>query len=174
MRHITAPGLARWKILVVMIGIGLLAVACGSGGNNSSGAAAPSGQAPSHAATSPASPHTSAVCQDAAALHASVSKLAQVRVNSGTVNSLKADLQGAKSDLPALTASAKGQWQAQTGAMKSALNEAQSAVAALASQPSADTATNAAHAIGGVNTATQNLLAAVNTDCPSVSPSPSM
>jgi hypothetical protein len=86
---------------------------------------------------------------------------------------ITADLTTVKSNLTAFVTEARGQWQAQTAALKSALTDVQAAAKSLAASPSVSAAGSVASSLGGVSTATQNLLAAVSTDCPSASPSPS-
>lgn len=162
---------ARWTVVVIVVGLGLITAACGSGGSGPpANASSPAAAAPSSASPS----GTSVLCQDAAALRASLHKLTQVQIGAGTVSEIKADLQAVKSRLSALTAEARSQWQQQVSALKTALAGLQSAVAKVGSQPSTEAVAGVVTAVGKVNTAGQDLLAAINTDCPSLSPSPSM
>jgi hypothetical protein len=69
-----------------------------------------------------------AVCADAAALRASLDKLAHVSVRKGAVSEIKAGLKDVQANLTALVNDARGQWQAQTDALKSALAKLQTAV----------------------------------------------
>jgi hypothetical protein len=78
-----------------------------------------------------------------------------------------------KAKLTAFTAQAKGEWQPQTTALKSALAKLQTAASDLAAHPSLSTVSGVVTAVGGVATAAGSLLAAVGTKCPSASPSPS-
>ena len=152
-------------------GLVLLAAGCGSGGSTSS---TPSTATSSSTTASPAtSPSNSVLCADAAALRASLDKLRQVRVGAGTVTEITSDLNGVKAALTTFTNNARGQWQAQTSSLDSALAKLRTSASNLAAHPGVSTASGVVAALGEVNTATQNLLAAVNTNCPSASPSSS-
>ena len=164
---------ARWKLAAAACGLALLAVACGSSGTPSGGTS--SGVPSSSASAAPATtPPNAVVCDDAAALRASLDKLTHVKVGTGTASQIRADLDDVEANLTALVNHARGQWQAQTSALQSTLTTLKTAVSNLASNPSASTVSGVVTALGGVNTAAQNLLAVVNTSCPSASPSPSM
>ena len=78
-----------------------------------------------------------------------------------------------EANLTALVNHARGQWQAQTSALQSTLTTLKTAVSNLAANPGASTVSGVVTALGGVNTAARNLLAVVNTSCPSASPSSS-
>lgn len=152
-------------------GLALLAAGCGSGGSSSS---TPSTATSSSTAPSPtAAPSNSVLCADAAALRASLDKLRQVRVGAGTVNEITADLNGVKTALTTFTNNARGQWQAQTSSLDSALAKLKTSASNLAAHPGVSAVSGVVTALGEVNTAAQNLLAAVNTSCPSASPSSS-
>ena len=116
MRRVTAIRPPRWQTVAVAAGAALLAAACGSSGTPSSGSspsttsAAPSSAAPSSAAPGP----TSALCQDAAALRASIDTLTHVQVGQGMGDEIKSDLADVKAKLNTLTTQAHGQWQSQT------------------------------------------------------------
>jgi len=94
-------------------------------------------------------------------------------VQKGMKNEITADLTDVKTKLTAFVDAAHGQWQAQTAALKSALTKLQSEVKNLTASPSVGALASVATAIGEVGIATQNLLAAVSTRCPSASASPS-
>jgi hypothetical protein len=164
---------ARWKLVMITCGLALLAAGCGSGGSASS-SNSPSGAAssPAAAATTP-SPGNSVLCADAAALRASLDKLRHVTVGAGAVSQITADLQDVKTALTTFGSNAHSQWQAQTSSLKAALDTLGTAVSSLTASPGTSTVTGVVTALGGVNTAAQNLLAAVNTSCPSASASPS-
>ena len=163
---------ARWKLAVVACGLALLAAACGSSGTPSGGTS--SGASSSSASAAPATtPPNAVLCDDAAALRASLDKLTHVNVGIGTASQIRADLNDVEANLTALVNHARGQWQAQTSALQSTLTTLKTAVSNLASNPSASTVSGVVTALGGVNTAARNLLAVVNTSCPSASPSPS-
>jgi hypothetical protein len=163
---VTRP--ARWRLAAIAGGLALLTVACGSSGSTASGGA-PSSSAPAAAGSSP----SSALCADAAALFGSLNQLTHLKVHKGMKNDITAKLTAVKANLTAFVTEARGQWQAQTAALKSALTSLQTAVKSLTASPSASAVGGVVTALGGVSTATQSLLAAVSTPCPSASPSPS-
>ena len=168
---------ARWRLAALVGGLALLTAACSSSsssqasGGTTSGAPSPSASssAPATASSSP----NSALCDEADALFASLEQLTHIKVQKGMKNEITADLTDVKTKLTAFVDAAHGQWQAQTAALKSALTKLQGEVKNLTASPSVSTLAAVATAIGGVGTATQNLLAAVSTRCPSASPSPS-
>ena len=177
MRRITLTGPA-FKVAAIALGAGLLLVACGSGSGSSSATSAPATSAAvsspaSAAASSPTPGGSAALCADAAALRSSVSSLTHIKVGKGSANQIKSGVANVKTKLTAFTAQAKGQWQAQTTALKSALAKLQTAASNLASHPSLSTVPGVVTAVGGVTTAAGSLWAAVGTTCPSGSPSPS-
>jgi hypothetical protein len=98
-------------------------------------------------------------------------KLRHVTVGPGMASEITAGLASLQSSLATFVNDAKGQWQAQTSALKSALTALQSAVKDLAASPGTSTAGQTRTALANVNTAARNLLAAVNPACPSPSPS---
>jgi len=120
-----------------------------------------------------ASPSSSVLCADAAALRASLDKLRHVNVQPGAVNEITSDINDTRAALTTLVSHAHGQWQAQTRALGYALGTLKTAASSLAASPGASTVSGVVAALGQVNTAAQNLLAAVNPDCPSASPSSS-
>jgi len=113
------------------------------------------------------------LCADAAALRSSLDQLRHVSVQPGAVSQITADLNNVKAALTTLVTSAHGQFQAQTSALSAALDTLKTAVSSLGASPGVSTVSGVVSALGKVNTAAQNLLAAVNTDCPSASSSPS-
>ena len=175
MRRVTAIRPPRWQAVAVAAGAALLAAACGSSGTPSSGSspsttsAPPSSAAPSSAAPSPAS----ALCQDAAALRASIDTLTHVQVGQGTGDEIKSDLADVKAKLNTLTTQAHGQWQSQTTALSASLDKLQTAVSNLTSNPSASTVSATVTALRDVSAAAGSLLSAIGTKCPSVSASAS-
>lgn len=160
-------GAARWKIVVAVCALALIA-GCGSGSGTSSGST--SSPVPTTASAA-ASPSNSLLCADVAALRASLDNLRHVSVGPGAVSEITADLNDVKAALEKLVTDARGQYQAQTSSLSSALSKLKTSVSDLAAHPSASTLSGVATALGGVNTAAQDLLAAVNTSCPSASPS---
>ena len=168
-------GTARWKLVLAVCGLALLA-GCGSG--STSPATSPSAPAsPSVPATSssaaPSASSSSALCDDAAALRAALDQLRHVNVQPGAVSEITSDVTNVKSALTTLVTNAHGRFQAQTSALSSALNTLSTAVGSLRASPGVSTVSGVVSALGQVNTAGQKLLAAVNTDCPSASPSSS-
>jgi len=156
-------GVAIACATAVVCGLALLAAGCGSSGTSS-------GSPPASAASSSA-PANAALCADATALRASLDKLRHVSAGAGMADEITADLNEVKTALTTLVNEARGQWQAQTSALSSALAKLRTAVSDLAAHPGASTVSGVAAALGEVSTAAQNLLAAVNTSCPSASPS---
>ena len=178
------PTLARpaWKVGTVALAAGLVTVACGSsstssgaaGASSSTTSAAPSSLAASTpAASTPAASPASVLCQDVAALRASLDKLKHVTVGKGTVDEIKADLADVKAKLGVVKTELHGQWQAQVSALEDSLAKLQAAVNDLASNFSASTISGTVSALRGVAAAGSNLLAALSKQCPSASPSPS-
>ena len=168
-------GTARWKLALAVCGLALLA-GCGSG-STSSGTSP--GSSPADAASATSSPasaspsSSSALCADAAAIRASLDQLRHINVQPGAVSEITADINNVKTALTMLVTNAHGQFQAQTSALSTALNTLSTAVSSLRASPGVSTVSGVVSALGKVNTAGQNLLAAVNTDCPSASPSSS-
>jgi predicted RNA-binding Zn ribbon-like protein len=156
-------GVAIVCSIAVVCGLALLAAGCGA-------SASSSGSAPASAASSSV-PANSALCADAAALRALLDKLRRVNVGAGMVDEITADLHEVQTALTTLVNDARGQWQAQTSALSSALAKLRTSVSTLAAHPGVGAVSDLVTALGGVNTAAQNLLAAVNTSCPSASPS---
>jgi hypothetical protein len=155
----------------VTLAAGLLAVGCGSGGLYGGGGSSGSTSA---AASSPAPSPTSALCQDAAALRASLNKLTHVSVGPGAGDEIKTDLADVKEKLNAVRAQSHGELQAQTNALKTALLKLQGAASTLSSNPSASAVSDVVAALREVSSAGSTLLAALSKKCPSASASPSM
>ena len=161
---------ARWSMAAVVLAAGLLAAACGSGGlyggGSSSGNASP-------AASSPAASPTSALCQDAAALRASIDTLTHVTVGQGMGDEIKSDLADVRAKLNTFKAQAHGQMQSQTDALSASLDKLQTAVSGLTANPSASTVSATVSALREVSAAAGSLLTAIGKKCPSASSSPS-
>ena len=164
-------GPTRWKLVMIAGGLALLAAGCGSSGSTSG--APPTAASSSTTASPAASPSNSVLCADAAALRASLDKLRHVNVGAGTVTEITADLNDVKTALTTFTNNARGEWQAQTSSLDSALGKLRTSASNLAAHPGVSTAAGVVTALGEVNTAAQDLLAAVNTSCLSASPSSS-
>ena len=163
-------GTAGRRLALAACGLALLA-GCGSGSTSSS--SSPSAAASATSSSAAPSPSDSALCADAAALRSSLDQLRHVNVQSGAVSQITANLNNVKAALTTLVTSAHGQFQAQTSALSAALDTLKTAVSSLGASPGVSTVSGVVSALGKVNTAAQNLLAAINTDCPSASSSPS-
>jgi uncharacterized protein len=139
-----------------------------------SGSTSPGGT--SSTATSPSaspSPSSSVLCADVAALRASLDQLVHVKVQAGVASEITSDLENVQAALTKLVNDARGQWQAQTSALKAALDTLKTAVGSLTASPGASTVSAVAAALGQVKRAAQDLLVAAGTACPSASPSSS-
>jgi len=167
---------------MVALAAGLLTAACGSSSTSPSLASSPSSAttaaatspaATSPAATSPAPTSTSALCQDVAALRASVDKLKHVTIGKGTADELKADVADVKTKLGAVKTEAHGQAQAQISAMEDSIAKLQSAVKTLTSNFSVSAVSDTVSAVRGVATSASSLLGALSKQCPSATASPS-
>ena len=174
MRRLTAIRPPRWQAAAVAAGAALLVAACGSGGGLYGGSSPSTTSAPpSSAAPSSVAPGaTSALCQDAAALRASVNTLTHVQVGPGVGDELKSDLADVKQKLATFKAQAHGQWQSQTNALSASLTKLQTEVSKLTSNPSASAVSATVSALREVSAAAGSLLTAVGKKCPSVSASP--
>ena len=86
------------------------------------------------------------------------------------VNEITADLNDVKTALTTFVNDAHGQYQAQTSSLSSALSKLKTSVSDLAAHPGVSTVSTWWPPLARVNTAGQNLLAAVNTSCLSASP----
>jgi hypothetical protein len=170
MRRITAIRPPRWQTVAAAAGAALLAAACGSSGTPAGGSS-PSTTAAAPSSTAPSS--TSAVCQDAAALRASIDTLTHVQVGSGMGDEIKSDLADVKAKLNTLTTQANGQWQSQTSALSASLDKLQTAVSKLTSNPGASTVSATVSALRDVAAAAGSLFTAIGTRCPSESASAS-
>jgi hypothetical protein len=180
MRRVTANRPSWWQTVAAAAGAAFLVAACGSSGSSSGGSspattsAAPTSAAPTSAAPSPAAPSsTSALCQDAAALRASIDTLTHVTVGQGMGDEIKSDLADVKAKLKTLTTEAHGQWQSQTSGLSAALGKLQTAVSNLTSNPSASTVSATVSALREVSAAAGSLFTAIGTKCPSVTASAS-
>ena len=162
----------RGRLAALAAGLALLAaVGCGPGSSTSSASAPAPTAASSAPAASPAA--TSVLCTDAAALRTSLGKLTHVNVGAGTVNQIKTNLTDVQANLTTFANDAKGQWQAQTSALKSATAKLDKAAKNMTANPGISALAGVTTALGDVNTAAQNLLAAVNTHCLAASPTAS-
>jgi hypothetical protein len=168
MRRVT-PTRTAWKAAAITLG-GLLIAACSSA---SSSPSAPATTAATSSATATPQSASSALCQDVAALRASVDKLKHVTIGKGTVDELTADVADVKTKLGAVTTEAHGQAQAQISAMEDSIAKLESAVKTLTSNFSASAVSATVSAVQGVAASASSLLGALSTRCPSASASPS-
>ena len=172
MRRVTAHRAPWWQTIALAAGTALLAAACGSSGGLYGGSSpSPTSAAPTSAAPAP-SP-TSALCQQAAALRASIHTLTDITVGQGMGDEIKSDLADVRSKLNAFTAQAHGQYHSQTSALSASLDKLQTAVSDLSANPSASTVSATVGALRDVSAAAGSLLSAVGQRCPSVTTSPS-
>jgi hypothetical protein len=141
-----------WKTAAAASVITTLAVACGSSGTGSGPSATTD-----HSASSPAQPPqaSTAVCQDNAALQASLANLADVSKGKGALKQAKTALKDAKPEFTALTGDAHGTFSIQINALKSALTTLQTAVKGVSSGSSS--VAEVRTALGGVTKAATNL-----------------
>jgi len=161
---------------VITAAAGLLSAACGSSTTSPAGGGASPSPSPSlspPAATLPAANPASPLCQDVAALRTSLKTLTHVKIGRGTVDEIKSDIADVQAKLSALVATAKGEWQAQTSALQSALDKLKTAVSDLKAHPSVSMVSGAVSAVRGVSAAGGSLLTAAGSQCPQASASPS-
>ena len=110
-------GAARWKTVMAVGGLALLAAGCGSGSGTSSGSVSITAPSSSTTGSSAASPSASVLCADAAALRAALDKFRHLSVGIGTAGQITADLSDLKAALATFEADARAQYQAQTSAL---------------------------------------------------------
>lgn len=157
--NLTTP--ARWRLAAAGCGVALLTVACGSSSSSTA-----SGGSSTPAATPSAA--SSALCADAAALRTALGKLTSIQASAGqgAANEVKTDLANVKTAATTFANDAKGEWQPQTSALKSALTSLGTAVQKLAANPTTAGVSSVVTAVGQVSTSAQQLFAAVGKDCP--------
>jgi len=159
------PG--RLRMVAVAVAAGLLLAACSSTTTTTS-----PGSGATATTASPAPSPTSAVCQAAAELRASVNALAHVKIGQGTVDEIKSDLANVETKLTALTAELHDANKPQASAVNSALNTLKTAVSDLSAHPSASTLGGVATAVSGVTTSVGNLLTSLAPQCGATPASP--
>jgi len=170
MRRVTAGRHSWWQTVAAAAGAAFLVAACGSSGTPAGGSSpSTTSAAPSSSAPSP----TSAVCQEAAALRASIDTLTHLQVGQGMGDEIKSDLADVRAKLNTLTTQAHGQWQSQTSALSASLDKLQTAASNLTSNPSASTLSATVSALRDVSAAAGSLFTAIGQRCPSVSASAS-
>jgi hypothetical protein len=154
-----------------LLSAALLVAGCSSGGGSAASSASPSTPATSAAASPTAS---SVVCQNVAALRASLSELSHLSFGPNALDKLKKDVTAVKDNLVAVKESAGTEWSSQISGLQTALSKLQKTLGSLGSQPSATAAAKAVSTdLAGVTLAGSNLLAAASTRCPAASASPS-
>jgi len=167
--NVTRPMSRRLTMLAC--GLVLSLPACGSGTTPRSGTiTTPS---PSSASAVPTPTPNATLCANAGALRASLDKLVTVTITPGLANELKTDLNEVKASLSTFVSNARGQWQAQTTAIRSALANMETAANNLAASPGTETVSAAQRARAEVRAEVQKLQAALSRDCPTASPSSS-
>lgn len=164
------PGRLRFMAAAVAAAAGLLLAACDSTTTPATSVPA-TGAATATTASAAPSP-TSAVCQAAAELRASVNALAHIKIGEGTVNEIKSDLANVEAKLTALTTELHNANQPQASAVNSALDTLKTAVSNFSAHPGASTLGGVTTAVGGVTTAVGNLLASLNPQCGGSTASP--
>jgi hypothetical protein len=122
-----------------------------------------SARSPSATATPGTFSANSAVCQDVAALHASVDRLLGYRPGKNTIASLKADLSEVNIKLVALRQSAHDTLSAQRGPLQAALNNLRDEVTAAVGTGQVS---GIVRALGDVRVKAQNLFTAAMAECP--------
>ncbi len=163
----------RYRVTVAGAFAAALVVAgCGSGGGGSP-TPSPSTAAPTSPAPSSAAAAAGPLCQDLASLRTSLAKLSPDKIKAAGVATVPATLTQVQTDLSTLIQDAKGQWQGQTGALKTSLDNLQSEVKNLTASPSTSQTTAVLTALGTVAASAQQLLSVARTDCPSAAASPS-
>lgn len=114
-----------------------------------------------------------ALCAAADALRTSLDALTNVTVGAGVAAELSTDAEAVKTNLANVVYATQGQLQVPIDALQSAIDGLEAAARSLADAPGADTVGAAQGALGEVRAAGQDLVAAVNRNCPKVSPAPS-
>ena len=170
MHPVIRTRLASGKLAIVVGSLAVALSACTGGSQPSAGVS--SGTSTS-ATTAPATASPSGgPCAGAAALRASVAELTNVTVAPGLADKIRTDLNAVKSNLTTLVNDARGQWQPQTSALRSELDQLQAAVEKMVSSPGSGGASEVVAARDQVRKASQDLLAAMSPDCAATSPSP--
>jgi len=155
---------ARYKSILVVVGLALAVAACGAGNDTQSGGTT---------LNSPATSTTNPVrCDDLVALRDSVAALADVTVQPGMADELKADLVDIQASLAALADSIGADFQGATGELKSALGTLGTAVDALVADPNSQTSSAVGSALRQVDAALAEFVTALSTRCPELSASP--
>jgi hypothetical protein len=159
---------AARRLSVFVCGLALTLAACSEGGTPST-----SGTSAAPTASAGTAAVSDALCADVAALRASLDKLRNVTVAPGLANEIRSDLDEVRSNLSAFVNDARGRWQAQTDALKAALDALGTAVNNLVASPGPGTVSAVQTARAAVNAAGRDLLDAPDLACPSAAPSPS-
>src|SRR5215216_6166730 len=172
MRTDSSTTLTRLKSVLVAGRLALSVGACGSGNGTQAGGTTPSSPPATTPATSSATMTSNPVqCADAAALRASVERLTNITVQPGLADEIEADLEDVQSKLATLTNDARGEYQDEISALQSALATLATTVKDLAANSDSAAVSAVSAALQQVRTAGEDLLEAVGTRCPLLSPS---
>jgi hypothetical protein len=152
--------LATGKAIAVAAVATLLMAGCGPAVIKAGNSTPP----PSAPATTATAQADAAVCQDVAALHASVDRVLSYQPGKSTIASLKSDLSDASTKLVALRQRAHETLSAQTGPLAAAVRNAQGAVTA---SVGTGQVADIMRTLGDVRAKAQSLFAAAKAYCPS-------
>lgn len=159
---------ARFQSILIavglLVGLALAVAACGEGNDTQAGATTPS--SPTTSTTNPVR------CDDLVALRDSVAALANVTVQSGMAEELKADLVDVQASLAALADSIGADFQDSTDALQSSLGALGTALDALAANPNSQTSSAVGSALRDVKAALAAFATELTTRCPELSASP--
>lgn len=145
--------LATWKAAMVIAVLAVVA-ACGQSSGNG-GTASPAATGTARA--------DSAICQDAAALRASLGNILSYQAGTASIAKLRANLGDAKTKLAALQASGHSAWSPQLTALETALKRLQTQATnpAVLTRPTAVT-----RALTDVRPKAQSFINAAKAQCP--------
>lgn len=173
MSHLKAIG--PWKAGVLIAFVAVAVGACSSSSGSSSTPTPPTTSAPSVTASAPApagsGTQTSALCQDLATLHGTVTSFAHLKPSTATVNTVSSDIQLMTTELNSVAHAAHGKFTSQVDGLKSALTTLRTRLTDLAhGTASVSSVTNAGK---NVNARADDLATATKNVCPSATSSAS-
>ncbi|MBV9208624.1 MAG: hypothetical protein JO037_25195 [Actinobacteria bacterium] len=173
-----AVSLIPVKAALVVMAATIPLAACSSG-SGTSGPATASASGPATASTSgpassPAAPATatqsgSALCANIAAVRTAVTQLTHVKLSKDTVTTMAAAAGNVVTALNNLSRQSNGQFSAQIGDLRSAVDTLQASVKALAAGHGS--VTEAVSALRAVTEKSESLVTAASGSCPSPTPS---
>ena len=105
------------------------------------------------------------VCSNLDALAKSVSELRNIKLTTGALQTLTADLHQVQSDLKAVTAAAKNQFQPELSTVGQALSQLSAALSAATADPNSTTVTAVGSAAQQVGSAFETLQHSVSQTC---------